>query len=136
MGCCNAIDDFVQRTKGFVDFNERVDNNYPLFKNDCFQKYGYIPFVSIVTGFGRVAKHVATLFADTILILLESINNCIRSLYNKKLRIVGQILFFRMPIHLYTTTISNTLNIARGIIEMVPLIGNGICIGFDTVVGY
>jgi len=122
-----------------VDFSQRAQGR--LFQEDLLQKNGYYPFISTVTGFCRVVKHVSTLFTDIIFSVESSILSCAKQEVPAEFGCLGPggsltRHSVSMPILLGKSIIHNISNIARGIIEMVPLVGNGVCWVFDKIFGY
>jgi len=105
--------------------NRRI---FPLIEDKAS---GYRPGYSTLTGAIRVAKHVVALVNDIIFVTVLSLPAIIQNLAKRS--ITPWNVVKHVVTHILMATITNVINIARGVIEMMPGIGNGLCYTFDRL---
>jgi len=134
MSCCqNVKNGFQSAIRMCVDEVMDVDerSSLPFFKRDSLQKWGYVPGVSLGSGALRVAKHAALLFPDIVHELINRGIKCATFIREKEAWKIP-IVVVLTPLFVGANIVYNVANIARGIIETVPFVGNGFCCAYDT----
>jgi hypothetical protein len=124
---CYGFDELSKLSNWSID--DRT--NFPLIKYDFLKTSSYFPGISTFTGTFRVITRATTLVCDTISIPIFGLFNSLENAIDGRPKEALKTLCIKIPLDILTATISNIANIARGIIEMVPFVGNGLCFALD-----
>jgi len=117
----NCFDGVMRRALGILD------------RNETLRKLGYAPIISTASGAFRVAKSVFSLFLDVIIIPIATGTAFKNEVKTKDTKKTFKEFVVDTSTALLRSLSVNVANIARGIIEMVPVAGNLAAWGFDTL---